>query len=544
MIGDAARILNAVRDPKNLRRALRYALRDRLQDGYYDHFELEDAAANEDMIIVDLEEELKSPRSYQPKPAYAYFPPKNELCYRRMIYIPFKDLVVRYAFVVVVLELLDSDLSPRCFANRRARGEARETDFLESFAEVSWPNFCKWQKECASQAQFTTLLRTDISAFYDAVSHEYLVTAIATQLAISPDAEVMQLFRTILRLPVISHSHLTGKPRDPEIMHQGLAIGNNTEGALANLYLKSIDEDMHSMQSIAFGRYVDDMRIFATDREVAKRAMLVLQERLLTKGLNLNGSKTKIAEHAKIEDLRSKAYESYDYLVEEDEPEQHQRLAVTDHPFDEFNRHFEVGQAFEKDEDAKDFCHFLGRVLPLTDRQPRHIDMLKAILTQWHGSSKHASWRLVETIIHAECPAAARTHATKTLVDCLADQSVSTYAKYRLLHYLVRKRRYQNGQGTFRYLDKLHADARQQIRQLLPMFLEEQAFEINLIALYAMQIFGTSHAELTAAVQDHSPKPVAVPIRNALLLAANPAPLVQNFDLAAVAENEDQEEPY
>src|SRR6266849_698370 len=167
MIGDAARILNAVRDPQNLRRAFRYALRDRLRDGYYDHFEWENAAQYEEAILTELAEELKNPGSYNPRPAYAYFPPKNELCYRRMIYIPFKDLVVRYAFVITVLDLLDSDLSPSCFANRRARGKARQTKFLEDFASASWPNFCKWQKECAKQSQFTTLLRTDISAFYD-----------------------------------------------------------------------------------------------------------------------------------------------------------------------------------------------------------------------------------------------------------------------------------------------------------------------------------------------------------------------------------------
>ena len=369
MIGDAARILSAVRDPQNLRRAFRYALRDRLRDGYYDHFEWENAAQCEEAIITELAEELKNPGSYKPRPAYAYFPPKNELCYRRMIYIPFKDLVVRYAFVVMVLDLLEADLSPSCFANRRAHGEARQTNFLEGFASASWPNFCRWQKECAKQSQFTTLLRTDISAFYDSVSHEYLITTIASQLAIPPDTAVMDLFRTLLRIPVISYSHLTGKPDGPEIMHQGLAIGNNTEGVLANLYLKSIDEAMDSLQGIAFGRYVDDMRIFATTREAAKRAMLILQEHLLAKGLNLNGSKTKIAEGApKIEDLRSKAYEAYDYRTEEEDPVEQEHLPVTDHPFDEFNRRFEPGQTLEKDEDAKDFCHFLGRVFSLTDR--------------------------------------------------------------------------------------------------------------------------------------------------------------------------------
>ena len=40
MIGDAAKILNAVRDFANLRMAFWYALRDRRKDYYYDHFEL------------------------------------------------------------------------------------------------------------------------------------------------------------------------------------------------------------------------------------------------------------------------------------------------------------------------------------------------------------------------------------------------------------------------------------------------------------------------------------------------------------------------
>ncbi len=308
MIGDAARILNAVRDRKNLRRAYRYALADRLHDAYYDHFEWEDAAQNGEAIISELYEELKCPADYQPRPAYAFFPPKNELCYRRMIYIPFKDLIVRYAIVITLSDLLDGEFSPTCFANRRVRGKARQTKMLEDFAGASWPNFCNWQKECAKQSRFTTLLRTDISAFYDSVSHEYLITTIAGQLSLSPNAEVMKLVRTILRLPVISYSHLTGKTDGPETMHQGLAIGNNTEGVLANLYLKSIDEAMDSIEGIAFGRYVDDIRIFATSREAATRAMLILQEHLLRKGLNLNGSKTKIAEGSpKIEYLRSKA---------------------------------------------------------------------------------------------------------------------------------------------------------------------------------------------------------------------------------------------
>src|ERR1700680_4152800 len=105
MIGDPTKLLNAVRNPSNLRRAFQYALRDRLQDHYYDPFELEYASQNQEAIIAELVPELRDPSSYSPKPAYPYYPPKNDLCFRRMVYIPFKDLVARYAFVIVFSNL-------------------------------------------------------------------------------------------------------------------------------------------------------------------------------------------------------------------------------------------------------------------------------------------------------------------------------------------------------------------------------------------------------------------------------------------------------
>lgn len=381
MIGDAARILNAVRDPGNLHRALQYALRDRLHDAYCDQFEFEGANSNQDRILGELSEELQKPEDYQPRPAYAYLFPKNQFCYRRMIYIPFKDLVVRYAFVSVALDLLDSGLRPCCFANRRARGQSSQERLVEDYATVCWPQFCEWQKECAHQPQYTTLLRTDISAFYDSVSHECLVKAIAGQLAILPESQVMHLFRKILRIPVISYSHHSLEASGPDEMHQGLAIGNGTEGALANLYLKSVDEAMNSLPGVGFGRYVDDMRIFAAGREAARAAGLILQEHLLEKGLNLNGAKTEIAENAAMEQLRSKAYEGGYGILDDDSLEDHQGPVIEDKPFDEFDREFSLGQSFEKGKDASDFCHYLRRGLPIAGRQPGHVDMLMSALT-------------------------------------------------------------------------------------------------------------------------------------------------------------------
>ena len=365
LLGDATRLLKEVMKKTTLQQGFRYAIRDGYQEWFYDPFELEWAERNEVMIIKELVEELRDPLNYEFKPAYAYFTPKTDLCYRRMIYIPFKDLVVRYAFAIVVADLVDSDLSEKCFANRREL-DTRSDRFLQEFAGVSWPSFCEWQRNNKNDGAYTTLLRTDISAFYDAISHKYLFKETASILNVHPRSRLMKLFLHLLRVPVLSYCHFTRTQRK-ERMFQGLCIGNSTEGLYANIYLNAIDKDMGKIRGIDFGRYNDDMRIFAKDRPTAKRAMLALQERLLTKGLNLNSSKTDFAEGAlEIEKLRAKAYESDEYS-EDDDDTPVTRPSVTDRPFDEFDRDFEIGQKLEKPgKDAKDFCHFLAKRIGLS----------------------------------------------------------------------------------------------------------------------------------------------------------------------------------
>src|SRR5262245_38812873 len=181
--GDAASLWKQVTKKSTLRQAFHYAHRDRQKEWFYDPFELEWAEQNEATIIDELAEELKDPLTYQLKPAFAYFTPKTDLCCRRMIYIPFEDLVVRYAFAIVFADLVDQDLSPKCFANRRD-DDPDSGFFLADFATVSWPAFCTWQRDNSVKGDLPTLLRTDISAFYDAISHQYLVEEIASSLAV------------------------------------------------------------------------------------------------------------------------------------------------------------------------------------------------------------------------------------------------------------------------------------------------------------------------------------------------------------------------
>ena len=502
--------LNQIRDSKTIERAFRYALFDRLNNDYYfDYFEMRYVFRNEKAIISELLEELEAPEKYIPRPAYAYYPPKTDLCYRRMIYIPFKDLVVRYAFVIIFAEYLDSELSPHCFANRRATGEKATDEFLKQFATETWPAFCHWQQE--SIEKYPVLLRTDISAFYDSISHDYLIQTIAKELSIDENSIVLNVFRSLLRVPVISYSQLSRTPQEPQVQRQGLTIGNGTEGFLANVYLKNVDEAMEKLPGIEFGRYNDDMRIFSHKREIALHAVLALQELLLTKGLNLNSSKTQIAENAEqLEELRSKIYQPSPSEGAQDEIEEEEARTqeiVTnnlaheiDKPFDVFDRRFELNEPIQEHNDAKEFCKFLKdpELLSRSERRPEHMLTLGNILTQWQGNGKSASWLIIQSMFWKDIPQDTQRAAKKILFEVLQNQEVDAYSYYRLLHHLVKRR---GKTPKYRYIDKLSNDEKQKIQAIVPSLLQKPAFELNLIGLYTLKVLGASHNKLSEYVQ-------------------------------------------
>jgi hypothetical protein len=148
--------------------------------------------------------------------------------------------------------------------------------------------------------------------------------------------------------------------------------------------------------------------------------------------------------------------------------------------------------------------------------------MLHGILTDWHGSAKHAAWLLVESMVHDVCPKKTKEAAENVLLECLTNPKVTNYAKCRLLHHLVRPRKSDTSNSVYRYCARLRSSTVQGIRNLLPPFLGETAFELNIIALYAMQFLGASFGDLNKAVDENACKPVPLPIKNALLLARQP----------------------
>ncbi len=516
---DHQRAINQLRSRDVLSAALDYAVFDRTHgDYFYDPLEIQYAHANRDTLISELIDELQNPDQFSPRSAFAYFSPKNDLCDRRMIYIPIKNLTVRYAIAILFAEQIETEIHPQCFANRRATDAEAKMRFTKDFSS-GWARFCQWQSDrCQDNA---VLLRTDISSFYDSVSHEYLIEAVCRHLSLPSNCALVLLLRCLLQIPVIYYSPSTGQIESPAIIHQGLPIGDGVEGYLANIYLKDVDYAMVQANA-SYGRYVDDMRLFGNSRSEVLQNLRILQEQLLRKGLNLNASKTEIAEDKPSRDsLMSRVYLGGDYGEDEDEQAGSQIEARIDLPFEQFSRIFTEDQQLKKSNDAKEFCKFLGArsidgqpLVALGDRKVWHVERLREVITRWRGPTKHVGWLLVQTAIYGGVADTTRNRARQVIFGLLGDRDFNAYSRYRILHHLVKLRRRKSGR-TFRFIVQLSDSERQQIEVLIPKYLAEPAFELNLIALYTRRILGGSIAELKALAAAHC-RPGCEPVRNAL----------------------------
>ena len=65
-------------------------------------------------------------------------------------------------------------------------------------------------------------------------------------------------------------------------------------------------------------------------------------------------------------------------------------------------------------------------------------------------------------------------------------------------------------------IDRLEANLKKELREILVSLLQKTAFELNIIALYALKQLGDSQAELEKYVRKYIPKPLGEPILNAI----------------------------
>ena len=493
---------------KRIYRAIEQAMSARTSLDHYVNFpELEHSFLFKEETIRNLKKRLKNLECFRPKTTYAFFIPKNDLVYRRMIYVPFEDLVIRYMAIELIGEKLDSKLYQNCFANRLAPKKERQYHLLENYATHSWPKFCQWQESMAKRHK--VLLRTDIASFYDSISHDRLLDILSKELDLPTESGFLYFFRKLLEIPIVSYSSLDGHLEN-SVKDQGLPIGSSAEGIIANIYLKSVDESMKSIEGIEYGRYNDDIRIFGNDRKSVIKAMMVLQEKLLSMGLNLGTGKTKIAvTKEEVNKMRSSLLSVSGMNFERHKSYEVKNLKKhLDLDFGKVNPDFDPKAEIKSNEDAKNFCIHLSNTKSkrrerLSKRSVEDIEKLTKIILEHPGNGKHASWLLVESIIYKSVRKSVRKKARKAFFALLDNSEVSSYIRCRLLHHILHSY----------HPERIDYFKKGDLMEIFPSLLSEWAFESNMTAINLMRRLGFPHKKIVKKVEKYLSEPESDPIR-------------------------------
>ncbi len=65
-------------------------------------YEIFDAIYNQDEFIATVQEQLSSIHHYNQEAGFYFTVPKSEWVDRYIVYLPFKELVIRYAFIQII----------------------------------------------------------------------------------------------------------------------------------------------------------------------------------------------------------------------------------------------------------------------------------------------------------------------------------------------------------------------------------------------------------------------------------------------------------
>ena len=73
------------------------------EDAYCNFIEITYYRQNKEKLFKEIELSLENPSLYEPETAFSFYLPKSDMFFRRMIYTPFKDLVIKFILVSVLV---------------------------------------------------------------------------------------------------------------------------------------------------------------------------------------------------------------------------------------------------------------------------------------------------------------------------------------------------------------------------------------------------------------------------------------------------------
>jgi hypothetical protein len=215
---------------------------------------------------------------YTPSPAHICEMPKGEGVVRPVARLSIEDRVLYAALVGACIPAVESALAwenPHPDFSYRLRGNGLAVEWLFP-AFLGWKNFASYTLG-QIRAVAAYLVVTDISAYYEHVDLSILRSDL---LAAGAETEVVDRLLRLLN----AWAQVPGR---------GIPQGHSASNILGKLYLNSVDSSLRAA-GYSHCRYVDDYRLFASDKVEAARALTELIRLLRVRGLSLNSGKTEI----------------------------------------------------------------------------------------------------------------------------------------------------------------------------------------------------------------------------------------------------------
>jgi hypothetical protein len=170
-------------------------------------------------------------------------------------------------------------------ALRHMQGDPSVANQLQSPERTRWVRRggrvrTEWRRRSREKAEITRctwMVSVDIAGFYDNIDHR-LLQASLTRVGVPDD---------------VTKSIILCLRRWAQPKNRGIPQGYTASDILANLFLATLDEAF-AQHGFACLRYVDDIRIFCSNRVQAKEALALFSKLLFERGLTPQSGKTLI----------------------------------------------------------------------------------------------------------------------------------------------------------------------------------------------------------------------------------------------------------
>jgi len=304
-----------------LRRGWHLARSDSRNDFIYDSFRYSDFAFNLEDNLRSISSSLKR-KQYYPKPLLTIDIPKSTLSVRPGSVISIEDRIVLFSIIDLISVKLDKKLPENVYSYRLKKKKDSKSLFRDieilkfpflkrktiqkhiSLIEPwygQWPKFSEKTIYTFEKEGYKYLTVSDIAAYFENINISILRDHILIE-NIPGEQKTINLLCSLLE-------YWTWPTMHGLTIRRGIPQGSDTSCFLGNIYLLPLDKEFEKFskkKDVKYYRYMDDVKIFSKQKDVAREVLFVMNNVLRKLHLNIQGGKTAILEE---EDIRKELYD-------------------------------------------------------------------------------------------------------------------------------------------------------------------------------------------------------------------------------------------